>query len=299
MLYIITNTSDFVNTLSSLRTGILAFMIIQQWLQEHTKTLQNAGVETARLDCLVLLEDVTGHDRAWLLAHMEHKLTSTQTETLGYYIERRAAHEPLAYIRGTAEFYGRPFAVTSDVIVPRPESEAMIDILLTYAKDQTLSTEDTTVIDVGTGSGCLAITAALELPEARIIATDVDQACLIQAQRNAQRLGANVTFRRADLLAGITSVTGRLIVLANLPYVPIGYPINQAAHHEPAKALFGGNDGLDLYRYLFEQAANRTLSAQAIITESLPEQHSPLVAIATQHGFHVGQSADLAQLFVI
>lgn len=274
-------------------------MTVQQWLQKQTKVLQSAGIETARLDCLVLLEDATKHDRAWLLAHPEQILQSAEIAKLKTWVERRAAHEPLAYIRGKAEFYGRLFAVTHEVLVPRPESEGIIDLLLAYVEHQATPTKDTAIVDVGTGSGCLAITAALELPTVQVSATDIDQACLTQAQYNAEQLGADCTFRQADLATDITPATDRLIVLANLPYVPTNYPINQAATHEPPRALFGGNDGLDLYRRLFEQITNYSLPVQAIITESLPEQHPSLAAIAAQYGYQLGQSTDLAQLFVV
>src|SRR5579871_2419774 len=143
-------------------------MQIHEWLSLATTQMSTAGISTARLDALVLLEDITGHDRAQLLAEPEAKLTAAQQHKLTKVLNQRAGHEPLAYIRGFSEFYGRTFVITPAVLEPRPESETMIDLLLDLVKSHNTDKtwpKNLRVADVGTGSGALGITAQLELPK--------------------------------------------------------------------------------------------------------------------------------------
>lgn len=232
-----------------------------------------------RLDALILLEDIIGHDRAYLLAHDEDELTDHQLAWLEPRAARRRAGEPLAYIRGHVEFYGRDFDVTTSTLVPRPESEDIIELLKTL--------QPQTICDVGTGSGALGITAALEIPGSSVTLLDVSQDALDVARRNAERLNAPVMYLKSDLLAETREHFD--VLLANLPYVPDGHPINRGAEFEPPLALYGGPDGLDLYRLLFQEAR-----ATYIITEAMPEQHGALAAIGT---FTLLQTKGYAQLF--
>lgn len=263
-----------------------------QQLKLCESVLSNAGIESARLDTLVLLEDVTNKTRAHLLAHPELELTTEQQKQLDDMIRRRTAHEPLAYIRGKAEFYGREFSVNEHVLVPRPESESMIDILGRYGYIPL-------IIDVGTGSGALAISAALARPDSKVIAVDIDEHCLKVAKQNAKRLGADIETRHGDLLRGINldDYPGPIAILANLPYVPDAYEINQAARHEPKLALFGGPDGLDPYRVMFDQLDQYDDHEIIVLTESLESQHENLAGIAKDHGFLPGTSDVLIQSF--
>lgn len=263
-------------------------MTIQGWLTAATTQLTNASIATARLDCLVLLEDVTGHDRSWLLAYPNHDLQIEQLEKLNTKIVQRAQHKPLAYLRGKAEFYGRTFQVNEHTLVPRPETEAIIDLL----KSLDLPSNPT-VLDIGTGTGCIAITAALELPSARITATDIDSECLRVAQMNTKNLDAVVQFKQSDLLSNVPSLFD--VILANLPYVPTGYAVNEAAKHEPSLALYSGEDGLDLYRQLFAQLHGKM--PLFLITESLPEQHSALAELARSSGLQLNKTNGFIQLF--
>lgn len=284
-------------------------MQANRWLKQSTNRLRKAGVGTARLDCLVLLEDETGKDRSWLLAHPEYELSNAQVASLGKKIEQRAKHIPLAYVRDKTEFYGREFYIDERVLEPRPESETMFELLKQLAESsklkvpskkepQRLRTRDFqlgTIIDIGTGSGALAITAKLEYPEAKVIATDIDRGCLEVAQRNATAHKADIEFFEGDLLQPLSTVNCQLsTVLANLPYVPTDYALNEAAMNEPRQAIFGGQDGLDLYRKFFKQLAGR---AQYVLTESLPFQHQALAEIAQQNGYQPADSSDFIQLF--
>lgn len=275
-------------------------MSITEWLAENTKRLEKANIATARLDALILLEDATGKDRARLLAHSDEILSVMILSQLQVAIERRTRHEPLAYIRGKSEFYGREFKVTPATLQPRPETETMIELLLRQVKSKKLTAGS--IVDVGTGSGCLAITAKLELPERIVIATDINTDALGVARQNSQKLGADVEFYQGNLLQpliGLQSLTlSPFIVLANLPYVPDNHTINQAAMQEPRTAIFGGPDGLDLYRELFRQLESGEWQVMNILTESLPFQHKALEQIANAAGFKLTQTEDFIQAFI-
>lgn len=263
------------------------------WLAQAVKTLEDAGIGTARLDCLVLLEDLTAKDRSWLLAHPEFVLTPAQTKKLNALIKRRLTHEPLAYLRNKTEFYGRDFYIDHRVLEPRPESEAMIERL----KDLKLKA-NSVVIDIGTGSGMLAITAKLAFPTAKVIATDIDASCLDVARKNAKTYGTAIDFREGDLLEPIAAhVSESTTLLCNLPYVPDSFQINPAAMAEPRIAIFGGSDGLDLYRKLFNQTQLLTHRPGFILTESMPPQHAELTSIASAAKFSLETTDDFIQLF--
>lgn len=273
-------------------------LTVSQWLNQATRDLSAAGIETPRLDALVLLSDVTITNRTHLLAHPELELTHEQYNRLQNVLSRRLAHEPLAYIRQNAEFYGREFMVNDSVLVPRPESETMID-LLKLACGSYETSDYVTLIDVGTGSGALAITAALELPQTRVYALDIDENCLSVAKENARRQHIDIECVQSDLLANLpqTKLSSPLIILANLPYVPDNHSINSAAQHEPSKAIFGGTDGLSLYRILFDQLAEWNYQPLYVFTEALPFQHAALENIARTQKFTVAAQQDFIQVF--
>lgn len=278
-------------------------MTIGEWTKKATDLLQDAKIATARLDALVLLEDATKKDRAWLLAHPEQELESKNANKLEMFLLRRAKHEPLAYIRGKSEFYGREFIVNTHTLEPRPETETMIELLLKRVESKKFQVES--IVDVGTGSGCIAITAALELPNTQVYAIDIDEKCLEVAQANAKALRANVTLRQGNLLeplltGGWRQEAGDWFILTNLPYVPEDHKINHAATYEPRHAIFGGKDGLDLYRELFTQVHELADSMQPprmILTESLPSQHDAVSKIAQNHGYTLDRTDDFIQAF--
>ena len=260
------------------------------------------------MDTLVLLEDATGKERGWLLAHPEADLgkllmlQGLSLQQLEAKVKQRARHEPLAYIRGKTEFYGREFIINKDVLEPRPESETIITLLKTLLHHKSPISKEAPwkLIDVGTGSGALATTAKLEVAGAEVIATDIDPKCLVVAKKNAQRLGAEVKFFKGNLLEPIyTLLTTPYLLLCNLPYVPDDYQLNSAAMNEPRTAIFGGPDGLDLYRHLFEQIDSLPTKPQYVLTESLPLQHKNLATIAKKHGYKSARTTDFIQVFEI
>lgn len=267
---------------------------VGEWLLSAHALLSRVGIATAHLDAMVLAEDVTKQDRAWLLAHSDSRLTDTQLETLQELLNRRAGHEPLAYIRNKTEFYGREFYIDHRVLEPRPESETMIELLKQLPLDR-----DVTIIDVGTGSGALAITAQLELPGVDVMATDVDADALKVADQNCERYGCSVELLKGNLLKPfyLHYHPKLAVVLANLPYVPDNFRLNPAAMREPTIAIYGGPDGLDVYRELFEQTEPLAYKPKFILTEALPPQHELLASIAEQHRYRLQTSEDFIQVF--
>lgn len=273
-------------------------MKLKEWLADTINLLKKTGIATARLDALIMLEDLLGKDRTHLVAHDDQELTREQISVLSTQIKRRLGHEPLAYIRGKTEFYGREFIVSADTLEPRPETETMIDVVKAFLKDGPGA-----VVDAGTGSGCLAITAKLEFPDTEVFATDISEECLKIARQNAQKHTVDITFFQGDLLTPIpkshftSDRTQNGIILANLPYVPDSHTINQAAMQEPKIAIFGGPDGLDLYRQLFEQL--KIQSAAYVLTEALPFQHEELTNIAKKAGYQLAKTDDFIQVFTL
>lgn len=265
---------------------------VDAWTAQAVRRLTRAGIGTARLDALVLLEDCVGVDRGLLLAHPERELSPDQTARLEERLRRRLRHEPLAYVRGKTEFYGREYMIDHRVLEPRPESETIIDLL----KSLSLPARPA-IADIGTGSGALAITAKLELPHADVYAVDIDNNCLDIARQNAEKHQVAVSFARGDLLKPFGGKKFD-VLLCNLPYVPDGFHINPAAMREPRIAIFGGPDGLDLYRRLFGQLGAGSALPAAIITEALPPQHTGLADIALAHGYRQLTARDLVQAFV-
>jgi release factor glutamine methyltransferase len=263
---------------------------INKWLSKAEEKLREKDVPSARLDCLVLMEDLLGKDRAHLLAHPEIELTREQEKVLNEQIKRRTKHEPLAYIRGKTEFYGREFIVNAHTLEPRPETETIIDML------KKLELDEPTICDVGTGSGAIAITAALELPKAKVYACDISDECLHTAAQNNRSHKSKVTMYKSNLLDSAQATYD--VLLCNLPYVPNSHTINKAAMFEPRLAIFGGTDGIDLYRELFAQISEIENQPRYIIAESLPFQHEELALIAKLHGYSLQQTEDFIQLFV-
>lgn len=206
---------------------------------------------SAGLDAQLLLMAVTGDDRAHVIAHPEKALAPEQAARYAALVNRRAAGEPIAYILGRRAFYDREFAVTPAVLIPRPETEHLLEAALALVHEQ----PGCRVVDVGTGSGALAITLAAHAPGAQVWATDISPAALAVARRNAAAHNQPVTFLEGDLLLPLIERGLRVDgVLANLPYIPTADMQQlEVSRYEPHLALDGGPDGLDLFRRLLDQ----------------------------------------------
>lgn len=280
-------------------------MTIAEWMVNSMIKLHDADVPNGRTDVLVLLADLFDTDKSWVHTHPEQELDALQLRELDSRLKKRLNHTPLAYIRGFKEFYGRPFTVNSRVLVPRPESESFI----TLAK--TIDLEMPRIADIGTGSGCLGITAALEMPEATVHLYDIDPGALGVAHHNALQHSLKLQYFEADLLTNLSGGPYD-ILLANLPYVPKNLVTSPEITREPALALFSGLDGLDHYRQLWKQVRTlpRNLAQQSgsvvparrpnyILTESLETQHGSLETLAKNAGYKLVKTDVLVQLFTI
>lgn len=240
-------------------------MTITEFLRETAAAFGNAGILSARLDAQVLLERALRQNKAWLLAHGEEEVDPEKLILLHEQARRRAAREPLAYILGAQEFYGRKFAVTPDVLIPRPETETIIEELRSLPIP-----DNAVVLDVGTGSGAIAITAELEMPHLHTEACDISEAALAVAAQNAERLGANVRFFTSDLLAHADHPYD--VIIANLPYVARDWDRSPETNFEPSLALFAEDTGLALIKKLIAQAPNYLNKTGFLMLEADPRQ---------------------------
>ena len=220
--------------------------------------LAGAGIDRdeARLDAELLARDALGWDRAAWVSREREPPPAHFAERFEVVVARRQRREPMAYVRGRAEFWDLELEVTRDVLIPRPETELIVELAL----ERVAATPDTLIVDAGTGSGCLAIALARAFPAARLVATDISPAALDVARRNAHRYGVTerISFWVTDLLG---EAHGAGLVVSNPPYVPDADRSTmppEVTNYEPASALFAGTDGLDVIRRLIIAAGSRT-----------------------------------------
>ncbi len=208
--------------------------------------------DSASLDTQLLLAEVLGVERAYLLAHPEQELTPEQERQFNLLLGRLVTGEPMPYILGRRAFYDRDFAVSPAVLIPRPETELLLEQALTFVKRH----PEAVVVDVGTGSGALAVTLAAHCPQAQVYATDISADTLAIARHNAQIHNTKITFFQGNLLEPLIEQVIKVdLIMANLPYIPSGELRNLAvSRYEPRLALDGGHDGLDYIRELLGQA---------------------------------------------
>jgi len=250
-----------------------------------------ATSDTARLDAELLLAYALRMSRSDMLLHAMH---DAEPVTFADLIERRAAHEPVAHIVGYQEFYGRSFRVTPDVLIPRFDSETVVEYALQAAP------EAKRVLDLGTGSGALFVTALLELPNASGVAIDASQAALRVAKNNAQRLGLDrkqAQFELADWReeGWTTDMDSFDLILCNPPYVEDDASLDpDVRDYEPAEALFAGKDGLDDYRALTPQLRKLLNEDAVVIFEIGATQAQAVTKLAQTAGFAVEIRNDLA-----
>lgn len=320
---------------------------VRSLLRQGVEQLRAAAVPSFTLAAELLLLHVAGRDRTWLYAHPEEVLSPETTEAYFALLRRRALGEPTQHLTGKQEFWGLEFEVTPNVLIPRPETEHLIEVALDRLAVRELRAgrhvrmkgEDITIVDIGTGSGCIAITLAKELPAATIYATDISRAALEVAQRNATRLGFSnrIHFLESDLLdafrglaitqhaasqavaasadsssSGISLLAtphsptlsgaeGPLLfdlIICNPPYVGLqeteSLPI-EVRDHEPRTALYGGEEGYELYGSIIPQAAQFLKPGGLLILElghnSLPAVE-PL--LESSQWCNVGITNDLA-----
>lgn len=272
-------------------------MTIGAWLSEATKELVNAGVETARLDAEVILAHTVKQHRTHLHAHPDEQLDARTEEIANARLDLRLDNVPVAYIIGHKEFYGRRFHVTPATLVPRPETEQVIE-LLTHLLPLTvplIHDNPKRLVDVGTGSGILGITAKLEHPELDVTLLDISKAALNVAKKNARALQADVATLESDLLSAYPYTPD--IVLANLPYVDKSWQRSPETEHEPTLALFADHHGLALIEQCLHQLSSRQKTGGYAIFEADPRQWNSIEMIAKKSGFRLVEKTEYAAAF--
>lgn len=263
---------------------------INLWLRDAAEQLANVGITSALLDAEIILAHTLRKSRTYLHAHGDEIIDHRALDIANARLDLRLDRTPVAYIVGHKEFYGRLFKVTPATLIPRPESEALIELL-----NRHLAPEAKTLIDVGTGSGCLGITAKLEHPNLTVTLCDVSRHALTVAEDNATTLKADVTILKSDLL---TAAPGSYsCILANLPYVDREWERSPETNHEPALALFADKNGTALIYRLIDQAVLQLRPSGLLILEADPYQHPRIIEHATAVGFTHEETLDYGLAF--
>lgn len=250
---------------------------IAEWLARAAKALRPTS-ETPLLEAQVLLAHFTGLTRVYILTHPEHRLDDATLQQLDGALERLCQGEPLPYVLGEQEFYGLPFKVTPAVLIPRPETELLVEQAIVWLNHHP---ERCLAADVGTGSGCIAISLAHHIPDLIVLAVDRSRPALEVARENLRRLrlSQRVHLLQADLLSPINASFD--VICANLPYIPTARLAElKVAQHEPHTALDGGPAGLDLIQRLLEQAPHRLAPGGLLLAEMDVSQALTLPEIA-------------------
>lgn len=272
-------------------------LLVKDWLDDATRQLVFAEVPSARLDSELILSHTLRQNRSWLHAHDDEELSSRDIEIANARLDLRLDHVPVAYIIGHKEFYGQRFRVTTATLIPRPESETLIDLLETAIPKNAALLAETPLklVDVGTGSGILGITAKLRYPELEVTLADISRHALKIAEQNAQALHADVAVLRSDLLTSYPFVAD--IIIANLPYVDPEWERSKELQHEPEEALFAGDGGKSLIFKLLAATKQKLATGGSLILEADPEQHDAIKAEAKKYGLLLADQKDYGLLF--
>jgi len=240
-------------------------------LREGVQKLERANVPSALLAAELLLMHALNRDRTFLYAHPEAQIDPAQLEKFDSQIKKRAAGTPTQYLTGHQEFWGMDFEVTPDVLIPRPETEHVIEVALSRIGESRRN-NPLRIADVGTGSGCIAVALAKEFPNAEIFATDISSKALAVAKRNATRhnFANRITFTECNLLEGIPQQPQLNLIVSNPPYVARkdapSLPTD-VREHEPELALFAGEDGMEIYPRLIAQAKTHLAEGGLLVLE--------------------------------
>lgn len=267
-------------------------MTIEEWLIDVAEQFERAKIPTARLDAELILSHMLGVERTWLISHAEDSLAraalmnpkGTRPGGIDVYGERlvlrRLKREPIAYLLGMKEFYGREFMVNKHVLIPRPETEALIEL----AKKHSFSGA---TLDVGCGSGAIGLTLASELKDVDVTLSDISPEALEVVQKNMKSLKIkNVTLVESDLLEHWQDTDTQFdAIVANLPYVDRTWERSPETNFEPYQALFAQEGGLALINELLDQAPPLLKSSGYLLLEADPEQHESIISKTKENGF--------------
>jgi release factor glutamine methyltransferase len=252
---------------------------ILEWTAQH---LKKSGSDTPRLDAELLLAKARACPRIQLYVQFNEVVPDAQRAVMRDLVRRRAQSEPVAHLVGHREFFSLDFAVSPDVLIPRPDTETLVLDLITHARRLPAPA----ILDVATGSGCIAIAAAVQVPAARVTASDVSPAALTLARQNADRHGvaARITFLEGDLLAPLPAGAQFDFLVSNPPYIPTAQLETldrEVRDYEPRLALDGGPDGLRFLATLLQQAPSVLVPGGRLLLEFTPEQAPALLELAT------------------
>lgn len=239
---------------------------------------------TDRLDAELIVAHVLKKDRTWVIAHPEKRIAPVKAKVITSMLRRRSKSEPLAYILGTKDFYGHSFIVTKDTLIPRPATEGLIELAIDVLNNKEgsvvreldtdivgvasiwKSTNGCDILDIGTGSGCIAVTLKKFFPRKTVLATDISSKALAIAKRNAKALHAPVILKKGDALAPFKTLKKPFLIVSNPPYIPRGMKLMQDVEKfEPKHALFGGKEGIDVIRKILRQAKAHPYCAGVVI----------------------------------
>lgn len=258
-------------------------------LQSTTVYFEKHKVENPRLSAEHLLAHVFGKTRMDLYLEFEHQLSETELSPLRELVRRRSQGEPLQHLLGTVEFCGQTFAIDKRALVPRPETEQLVELLTSEIRSQESAIR---IVDVGTGSGVIALSLAKQFPEAEVFAVDISEDALSLAKENSMRLGlgGRVRIQKGDLLENLTERFD--LIVANLPYVSMKdrHLLAREVLHDPEVALFAGPNGDELVRRLIEQAASHLTASGLLALEIGINQAEELTEVLRQKNYHDIQS---------
>jgi release factor glutamine methyltransferase len=257
-------------------------MNLKEALNVASEELMKTGSLDAKLEAEVLLRHVLKIDRAAMFRDLDEDISIEDSSNIASLVKRRTQREPLAYITGVKEFYGLPFVVSEDVLIPRQETELLVDAAIVQAKS--LGKNEISIVDVGTGSGAIAVSLALNIPTSSIIAVDISEAALAIADDNRRTHGlySRVKLRRGNLLEPIIDKID--ILVSNLPYIRSDRLtfLQEEVLKEPVVALDGGYDGLELIKRLLFQAVDKMSNPGVILFEIDSDQASEAVKLSQQ-----------------
>jgi len=254
----------------------------------------SAGID--RLDGQLLLLHAVGrpnHDRSWLVTHDDQRLQAPEVGTFEALVARRLAGEPLAYIIGVKEFFGLSFGVSNAVLIPRPDTETVVQWALQTINALETDASTPHILDLGTGSGAIALAIKSQAPQCLVTAIDASATALAQAARNGQQLGLDVTWRQSDWFASVDHLLFDVIV-SNPPYIAANDPHLRDLRHEPLSALASGADGLDDLRHIIAHSGPYLREGGWLLLEHGYDQAKPVAELLKAAGFKaIGHQTDL------